>query len=70
MLVRECADPIAGTMRGHLLVIGEETGQIFDPGLLHDVIRNLRGLVGDDHPDVEALSRCAKLCRQDNVVRQ
>jgi len=62
LLVRKFANPIAGILGGHLLLVGEEAGQIFDSGLLNDVVRNLRGLVGDEHPDVEALSlRCTNI---------
>lgn len=59
LLLRKVDNPVAGILGGHLLIIGDEAGQIFDPALLNDVVCNLRGLVGDDHPDVEALSlRC------------
>ena len=62
MLVRKFANPIAGILAGHLLLVGEAAGQIFDPALINDVVRNLRRLVGDDHPDVEALSlRCTDI---------
>lgn len=59
LLVRKFANPIVGIMGAHLLILGEERGQILDPRLLNDVVRNLRALVGEDHPDVEAISvRC------------
>ena len=59
LLVRKFSNPIAGILGAHLLVLGEEAGQMFDPDLLNDVVTNLRSLVGDDHPDVEAVSlRC------------
>lgn len=59
LLVRKFANPIVGIMGAHLLILGEERGQILDPRLLNDVVRNLRALFGEDHPDVEAISvRC------------
>jgi Caspase domain len=60
LLVYKFVNPMAGILGGHLLVMAAEA-QGDRPNLtaLDDVVRNLRALVGDDHPDVEALSlRC------------
>lgn len=64
-LVTGFKDPIAGLLGGHLLLIEAESDPRFDPaaGLakLDDVVARLRDLVGDQQPDVEALSqRCAR----------
>lgn len=59
LLIRKFDNPIAGILGAHLLILGQENGQMFEPGLLNTIVRNLRISMGDDHPDVEALSlRC------------
>ncbi|HEV7661090.1 MAG TPA: hypothetical protein VGO55_14725 [Allosphingosinicella sp.] len=59
LLLVKFDNPIAGIIGGHLLLVEQArqpTGRI---ALLDEVVANLRGLVGDGHPDVEALSlRC------------
>lgn len=58
LLVLKFENPLAGIIGGHLLLIQArlDARQL---GLLDTVVRNLRALVGNDHPDVEALSlRC------------
>jgi hypothetical protein len=58
ILVRKFQNPIAGILGGHLLL--QEERRRPSPSsklnLLDEVIANLRALVGDQHPDVEALS--------------
>ena len=58
ILVRNFHNPIAGILGGHLL-LQEERGRPNPSSklsLLDGVVANLRTLVGDEHPDVEALS--------------
>ena len=58
ILVRNFHNPIAGILGGHLL-LQEERGRPKPSSklsLLDGVVANLRTLVGDEHPDVEALS--------------
>ncbi|MDQ0473449.1 caspase family protein [Labrys wisconsinensis] len=60
LLVRKFANPIEGIVGAHLLLLQHERSERRE-GLadLDTVVRNLRHLVGDEHPDVEALSlRC------------
>ena len=58
ILVRKFQNPIAGILGGHLLL--QEERRRPSPSsklnLLDEVIANLRAMVGDRHPDVEALS--------------
>jgi hypothetical protein len=58
ILVRNFQNPIAGILGGHLLL--QEERRRPNPSsklsLLDGVVANLRSLVGDEHPDVEALS--------------
>ena len=58
ILVRNFQNPIAGILGGHLLL--QEERRRPSPSskldLLDGVVTNLRTLVGDEHPDVEALS--------------
>lgn len=49
-------DPMAGIVGGHLLLVEAERGRRRDLAPLNTLVRELRGLVGPDHPDVEALS--------------
>jgi hypothetical protein len=59
LLLRKFCNPMAGILGGHLLLLGQETGQTFDPALFDQAVTRLRALVGTEHPDVEALSlRC------------
>jgi hypothetical protein len=59
LLVTKFDNPIAGIIGGHLLLVQQSRIGAERPGLLNEVVTNLRGLVGDNHPDVEALSlRC------------
>lgn len=59
LLLRKFCNPMAGILGAHLLLLGQEAGQTFDPTLLDNVVERLRELVGKEHPDVEALSlRC------------
>ena len=57
LLLQKFQSPLAGIIGAHLLLIGAERGAS-GPGLelLNEVVWNLRGLVGTEHPDVEALS--------------
>ncbi len=59
LLLVKFDNPIAGIIGGHLLLIEQERDSNRDIQVLNEVVTNLRHLVGDDHPDVEALSlRC------------
>jgi hypothetical protein len=53
MLLRgKCDNPILGIYGAHLLLL---EGSV-DVGLLREIVRNLRGMLGPQHPDVEALA--------------
>ena len=58
ILLRKFQNPIAGILGGHLLL--QEERRRPSPSsklnLLDEVVANLRAMVGDQHPDVEALS--------------
>lgn len=56
LLLRNFSNPIAGIVGAHLFVLQAERSAIRDLSLLNEVVGKLRDLVGDDHPDVEALS--------------
>ena len=57
MLFMKYQDPLAGLMGAHLLLITQaESPTPSHQQLFDTVVQNLRGLVGDAHPDVEALS--------------
>lgn len=56
LLVLKFSNPLAGIIGGHLLLITHEKEGRKDLGVLNDVVKNLRALVGSEHPDVEALS--------------
>ena len=59
LLLRRCDDPIGGIIGCHLLLIAMDANGVVDPDrveLFDTAIRNLRRLVGPDHPDVAALS--------------
>ena len=50
-------NPLAMIVGAHLLLIaGEKTGSPV-PARLNEIVTRLRGIVGDDHPDVQSLSR-------------
>lgn len=57
LLTGKFANPLEGIMGAHLLLLARGNGR---PGIdmraLNTVVGTLRTLVGDDHPDVEALS--------------
>lgn len=58
-LLRNQRNPMAGIVGAHLFLLEAERSGARDLSLLNDVVGNLRQLVGDEHPDVEALSlRC------------
>lgn len=56
LLLSKSENPLAGIIGGHLLVMEQKHGYRNRLDLLNSVIPNLRGLVGAEHPDVEALS--------------
>jgi hypothetical protein len=59
LLLAKFNNPIAGIIGSHLLLIEKERDPARDIRVLNEVVTNLRGLVGREHPDVEALSlRC------------
>src|SRR5262249_1842576 len=59
LLLLKFEDPLAGIIGGHLLLIENERDPKRDIKLLNVAVKNLRSLVGNDHPDVECLSlRC------------
>ena len=58
-LLRKCDDPIGGIIGCHLLLVAMDANGVVDPArtrLFDTAVRNLRRLVGPDHPDVAALS--------------
>lgn len=60
LLLAKFANPIAGIIGGHLLLLAlasdSESRADRRRGWIDDVVRNMRELIGDTHPDVEALS--------------
>jgi hypothetical protein len=56
VLLLKFDNPLAGIIGGHLLLISREHGGTQPLDLLDTAVGNLRGLVGTEHPDVEALS--------------
>jgi hypothetical protein len=59
LLLRKCDDPIGGIIGCHLLLVAMDANGVVDPAraeLFDTAVRNLRRLVGPDHPDVAALS--------------
>ncbi len=56
LLLDRSDNPLSGILGGHLLLLERQLKGQTDWGLFSDVIRNLRLLLGNDHPDVEALS--------------
>jgi hypothetical protein len=59
LLLGKSQDPMAGILGAHLLLVEAERDPSRGLEMLDEVVPNLRGLVGPDHPDVEALSlRC------------
>jgi Caspase domain len=59
LLLRKCDDPIGGIIGCHLLLVAMDANGVVDPArteLFDIAVRNLRRLVGPDHPDVAALS--------------
>lgn len=58
LLLQKFLTPLSGIIAGHLVLLGDEKHEPSSTSL-DEIVRNLRGLVGTDHPDVEALSlRC------------
>ena len=61
-LMRMSGFPIAGIIGGHLLQVEKERHPGRDTTLLDTVVRNLRRLLGNSHPDVEAFAlRCRRV---------
>lgn len=59
-LMLKSRNPVAGIIGGHLLLIERERDPGRDITMLDTVVRNLRTLLGNGHPDVEALAlQCA-----------
>ena len=56
LLLEKFENPLSGIVGGHLLLIEHEHNPQRSLAALNTVVANLRGLVGDNHPDVEALS--------------
>ncbi|WP_160108109.1 caspase family protein [Pseudomonas izuensis] len=56
VLLVECENPIAGIIAGHLLLIERERDPGRDVSLLDTLVRKLRLLIGNQHPDVKALA--------------
>ncbi|HEX7200449.1 MAG TPA: hypothetical protein VF213_13270, partial [Dongiaceae bacterium] len=56
VLFRKTDNPLAGIIGGHLLLVGNARDPQVRIDDLNGIVKNLRGLVGPDHPDVEALS--------------
>jgi hypothetical protein len=63
MFLKKCDNPIAGMIGSHLLLMEHDRQTNANPkyslNLLDIAVANLRRLVGENHPDIEALSlRC------------
>lgn len=59
LLLQKYKNPLEGIVGAHLLLVQDEADHSVDLNDLNIVVANLRGLVGSEHPDVEALSlRC------------
>jgi hypothetical protein len=57
LLLLKCENPIAGMIGAHLVLITmAETPAPKHQALLDQVVMNLRNIVGNEHPDVEAVS--------------
>ncbi|MGV6875322.1 caspase family protein [Pseudochelatococcus sp. B33] len=56
MLLTDLRNPMLGIVGAHLFLLEAERSGNRDLSPLNGVVRNLRDLVGDRHPDVEALS--------------
>jgi hypothetical protein len=56
LLLDKSDNPLSGILGGHLLLLEQQLKGQTDFGLFVEVIRNLRSLLGTEHPDVEALS--------------
>jgi hypothetical protein len=56
VLFRKTDNPLAGIIGGHLLLVGNARDPQVRIDDLNEIVKNLRGLLGSDHPDVEALS--------------
>lgn len=56
LLLHKFESPIAGIIGAHLLLLEHERGGRAELTNLNVIVANLRRLVGDGHPDVEALS--------------
>ena len=66
LLTRKFENPLLGIFGAHLLIQLEQTrGRPYEAGLLQTVIRKLRGLLEEPHPDVEALAWKAGLGNPD-----
>jgi hypothetical protein len=63
-LMKESANPIAGIIGGHLLLVEHDRDPRRDISLLDTLVTNLRKQIGENHPDVEAL---AKACRKAKI---
>ncbi len=71
LLLEKFQNPILGIIGGHLLLLRNEQDKATRLLDLNVVVRKLRELVGDSHPDVEALSlRCPdkKLRRKEPIL--
>lgn len=73
LLVRKFSNPLEGILGAHLLLLAREAGtvDISELQMLNEVVSNLRSLIGDEHPDVEALSLAcpdAKLRRRKPII--
>jgi hypothetical protein len=59
LLLRKFRNPMAGILGAHLLLLEQDRNPSRNLSPLNEIVPNLRELLGDDHPDVEALSlRC------------
>lgn len=62
LLTRKFENPLLGIFGAHLLLELEQSrGRAYEPGLLEHVVKKLRSLLKDPHPDVEALACKADL---------
>lgn len=72
LLTLKYQNPIAGIVGGHLWILSnmEQSGVTSTISGLDEVVSNLRAIVGDAHPDVEALSlKCSEPLRTKQPIR-
>jgi uncharacterized caspase-like protein len=69
LLMLKSSNPVAGIIGGHLLLVEHERDSGRDISMLDQVVGRLRDLVGEGHPDVEALALQGANPRTRRIVR-